>query len=133
MFQCGARFWRARGGAGQARRGRGMEGRGTSVEPDVNRIQSPILGNNKNAAYEQKTVAGAEMEEVAGREELEAHWVRVCDPLRKENGDKAFKNLFGEVELGGLKAGQLRLYAPTPVLRDWGAPPYCRPLPAYSP
>ena len=42
----------------------------------MNRIQSPVAGNNKNqASYEQKTVAGAEMEEVAGRKELEAHWV----------------------------------------------------------
>ena len=67
-----------------------MEGGGTSVETDVNRIQAPVTGNNKNASYEQKTVAGADMEEVAGRKELEAHWVRVCDRLRKEIGDKAF-------------------------------------------
>ena len=101
-----------------------MEGSGTSVETDVNRIQAPILGNNKNAAYEQKTVAGAEMEEIAGRKELEAHWVRVCDRLRKEIGDKAFKTWFGEVELGELKTGKLRLYAPTRFVRDWVARHY---------
>ena len=64
------------------------------------------------------------MEEVAGRKELEAHWVRVCDRLRKEIGDKAFKTWFGEVELGELKAGKLRLYAPTRFVRDWVARHY---------
>ena len=59
------------------------------------------------------------MDEGAGRKELEAHWVRVCDRLRKEIGDKAFKTWFGEVELGELKAGKLRLYAPTRFVRDW--------------
>jgi chromosomal replication initiator protein len=91
----------------------------------MNRIQSPVTGNNKNAAsYEQKTMAGAEMEEVAGRKELEAHWVRVCDRLRKEIGDKAFKTWFGEVELGKLETGKLRLYAPTRFVRDWVARHY---------
>ena len=90
----------------------------------MNRIQSPVLGNNKNATYEQKTVAGAEMEEVAVRKELETHWVRVCDRLRKEIGDKAFKTWFGEVELGELKTGKLRLYAPTRFVRDWVARHY---------
>ena len=101
-----------------------MEGSGTSVETNLNRIQSPIPGNNNNATYEQKTVAGADMEEVAVRKELEAHWVRVCDRLRKEIGDKAFKTWFGEVELGELKAGKLRLYAPTRFVRDWVARHY---------
>src|SRR5260370_16767576 len=64
------------------------------------------------------------MEEVAVRKELEAHWVRVCDRLRKEIGDKAFKTWFGEVELGELKAGKLRLYAPTRFVRDWVARHY---------
>ncbi|MDP1962703.1 MAG: DnaA N-terminal domain-containing protein, partial [Reyranella sp.] len=59
------------------------------------------------------------MDEIAGRKELEAHWVRVCDRLRKEIGDKAFKTWFGEVELGELKVGKLRLYAPTRFVRDW--------------
>ena len=91
----------------------------------MNRIQAPVTGNNKNAAsYEQKTMAGAEMEEVAGRKELEAHWVRVCDRLRKEIGDKAFKTWFGEVELGKLETGKLRLYAPTRFVRDWVARHY---------
>ena len=91
----------------------------------MNRIQAPVTGNNKNAAsYEQKTVAGADMEEVAGRKELEAHWVRVCDRLRKEIGDKAFKTWFGEVELGKLETGKLRLYAPTRFVRDWVARHY---------
>src|SRR3981189_4016428 len=101
-----------------------MEGSWTSVETNLNRIQSPITGNNNNATYDQKTVAGADMEEVAVRKELEAHWVRVCDRLRKEIGDKAFKTWFGEVELGELKAGKLRLYAPTRFVRDWVARPY---------
>ena len=95
-----------------------MEGSKASVETDVNRIQSPISGNNE-AAYDKKSVAGAEMDEIAGRKELEAHWVRVCDRLRKEIGDKAFKTWFGEVELGELKTGKLRLYAPTRFVRDW--------------
>ncbi|HZX87422.1 MAG TPA: DnaA N-terminal domain-containing protein, partial [Reyranella sp.] len=64
------------------------------------------------------------MEEVAGRKELEAHWVRVCDRLRKEIGDKAFKTWFGEVELGKLETGKLRLYAPTRFVRDWVARHY---------
>src|SRR3981189_3557086 len=101
-----------------------MEGSWTSVETNLNRIHSPITGNNNNATYEQKTVAGADMEEVAVRKELEAHWVRVCDRLRKEIGDKAFKTWFGEVELGELKAGKLRLYAPTRFVRDWVARHY---------
>ena len=58
-----------------------MEGSWTSVETNLNLIQSPISGNNNNATYEQKTVAGADMEEVAVRKELEAHLVRVCDRL----------------------------------------------------
>src|SRR5262245_40553420 len=103
-----------------------MEGDGTSVETDImNRIHTPIpASNNKNASYEQKTVVGAEMEEAAGRKELEAHWVRVCDRLRKEIGDKAFKTWFGEVELGKLETGKLRLYAPTRFVRDWVARHY---------
>jgi len=90
----------------------------------VNRIQSPVTGNNKNTSYEQRTMAGVEMDEVAGRKELEAHWVRVCDRLRKEIGDKAFKTWFGEVELGKLETGKLRLYAPTRFVRDWVARHY---------
>ena len=88
------------------------------METNVNRIQAPISGNNE-AAYDKKNVAGVEMDEIVGRKELEAHWVRVCDRLRKEIGDKAFKTWFGEVELGELKAGKLRLYAPTRFVRDW--------------
>jgi len=95
-----------------------MEGSGASVETDVNRIQAPIQGNNKTT-YENNDFAGAGMDDGAGRQELEAHWVRVCDRLRKEIGDKAFKTWFGEVELGELKAGKLRLYAPTRFVRDW--------------
>src|SRR3954452_21620259 len=121
MSQRSGRLRRGPGCAGQARRGRGLEGSGTSVETNImNRIQAPVTGNNKNAAsYEQKTMAGADMEEVAGRKELEAHWVRVCDRLRKEIGDKAFKTWFGEVEPGDLKAGKVRLYAPPRFVRDW--------------
>ena len=96
-----------------------MEGSGASVETDVNRIQSPIQGNNNNAVFETNIVAGAGMEDGAGRKELEAQWARVCDRLRKEIGDKAFKTWFGEVELGELKDGKLRLYAPTRFVRDW--------------
>jgi chromosomal replication initiator protein len=82
----------------------------------LTRIQSPISGND--AAYTQKTMAGPDMDD-GSRKELEAQWTRVCDRLRKEIGDKAFKTWFGEVELGELKAGKLRLYAPTRFVRDW--------------
>jgi chromosomal replication initiator protein len=82
----------------------------------LTRIQSPISGND--AAYTQKTMAGPDMDD-GSRKELEAQWARVCDRLRKEIGDKAFKTWFGEVELGELKAGKLRLYAPTRFVRDW--------------
>ena len=92
-----------------------MEGNGTSVETDVTRIQTPASGND---AYNQRSVAGADMDD-GSRKELEAHWTRVCERLRKEIGDKAFKTWFGEVELGELKAGKLRLYAPTRFVRDW--------------
>src|SRR5262245_54512333 len=108
--QCGGRLRRSAGRASQARFGGWMEGSGTSLETNVNKILSPTSGND--AAYSQKSVAGAEMED-GGRKELETHWTRVCDRLRKEIGDKAFKTWFGEVELGELKAGKLRLYAPT--------------------
>ena len=81
----------------------------------MTRIQTP----NNEASYEQKTISGADMDDAAGRKELESHWARVCDRLRKEIGDKAFKTWFGEVELGELKAGKLRLYAPTRFVRDW--------------
>ncbi len=67
------------------------------------------------------------MEEVAGRKELEAHWVRVCDRLRKEIGGKAFETWFGEVEPGKLETGKLRLYATTRFVRDWVRPPLWRP------
>jgi chromosomal replication initiator protein len=93
-----------------------MEGSGTSLETNVNKILFPTSGND--AAYSQKSVAGVEMDD-GGRKELETHWTRVCDRLRKEIGDKAFKTWFGEVELGELKAGKLRLYAPTRFVRDW--------------
>jgi len=82
----------------------------------VNKFQFPTSGND--AAYNQKSMAGVEMDD-GGRKELETHWTRVCDRLRKEIGDKAFKTWFGEVELGELKAGKLRLYAPTRFVRDW--------------
>ena len=65
-----------------------MEGGGTAVETDVTRIQSPVPG--KDESYTQKTIAGTEMED-GGRKELETQWTRVCDRLRKEIGDKAFK------------------------------------------
>ena len=44
---------------------------------------------------------------------------KVCDRLRKEIGDKAFKTWFGEVEPGESKGGKVRLYAPTRFVRDW--------------
>ena len=93
-----------------------MEGSRTSLETNVNKFQFPTSGND--AAYNQKSMAGVEMDD-GGRKELETHWTRVCDRLRKEIGDKAFKTWFGEVELGELKAGKLRLYAPTRFVRDW--------------
>ena len=86
------------------------------METDLTRFQSPIADND--AAYNQTNVAGNGMDE-GSRKELAAQWTRVCDRLRKEIGDKAFKTWFGEVELGELKAGKLRLYAPTRFVRDW--------------
>lgn len=86
------------------------------METDLTRFQSPIADND--AAYNQTNVAGSGMDE-GSRKELTAQWTRVCDRLRKEIGDKAFKTWFGEVELGELKAGKLRLYAPTRFVRDW--------------
>src|SRR5690349_6238033 len=116
VSECGGRLRGAAGRAGQARHGGRLESGRTSVETDLTRFQSPIADNE--AAYNQKTITGTDMEE-GGRKELTAHWARVCDRLRKEIGDKAFKTWFGEVELGELKAGKLRLYAPTRFVRDW--------------
>ena len=82
----------------------------------MTRIQTP--GNGTKESSYKENLAGVTMED-GGRKELEAHWTRVCDRLRKEIGDKAFKTWFGEVELGELKAGKLRLYAPTRFVRDW--------------
>jgi chromosomal replication initiator protein len=73
---------------------------------------------SQEASFNHDNYAGALMID-EGRKELEAHWLRVCDRLRKEIGDKAFKTWFGEVELGELKVGKLRLYAPTRFVRDW--------------
>src|SRR5258707_473630 len=113
VSQCGGRLRGSVGRASQARFGGWLEGNGTSLETNVNKILFPTSGND--AAYSQKSAAGAEMDD-GGRKELEAHWTRVCDRLRKENGDKAFQTWFCAVALGELKAGQLRLYAPTPVM-----------------
>ena len=82
----------------------------------MTRIQTP--GNGTKESSYKENLAGVTMED-GGRKELEALWTRVCDRLRKEIGDKAFKTWFGEVELGELKAGKLRLYAPTRFVRDW--------------
>ncbi|MGE0579307.1 chromosomal replication initiator protein DnaA [Reyranella sp.] len=91
----------------------------------MNRIQSPVTIDKKNTAYEQQAVAGTGMEvDGGGGNDLGAQWNRVCDRLRKEIGDKAFKTWFGEVEPGELKAGKLRLYAPTRFVRDWVARHY---------
>jgi hypothetical protein len=60
--------------------------------------------NGHKEAGTNKRSGGGDMEEDAGRRSWEAHWVRVCDRLRKEIGDKAFKTWFGEVELGELKS-----------------------------
>ncbi len=76
------------------------------------------LPGNQEASFNQDNFAGTVMNDEV-RKELEAQWQRVCDRLRKEIGDKAFKTWFGEVELGELKAGKLRLYAPTRFVRDW--------------
>src|SRR6266404_207641 len=91
------------------------------METILNKILSSTSGND--AAYGQKSVAGTGMDD-EGRKELEAQWARVCDRLRKEIGDKAFKTWFGEVELGKLETGKLRLYAPTRFVRDWVARHY---------
>ena len=102
-----------------------MEGSGTSVETDVTRIQSPATIDKKSTAYEQQAVAGTGMElDGGGGNDLGAQWSRVCDRLRKEIGDKAFNSWFGEIEPGELKAGKLRLYAPTRFVRDWVARHY---------
>lgn len=93
-----------------------MEGVGTSMETILNKLLSSMSGND--AAYNQKTIAGVGMDD-EGRKELEAQWARVCDRLRKEIGDKAFKTWFGDVEPGEAKAGKVRLYAPTRFVRDW--------------
>src|SRR3954469_805952 len=86
------------------------------METNLNKLLSSTSGND--AAFGQKSVAGTGMDD-EGRKELEAQWARVCDRLRKEIGDKAFKTWFGEVEPGESKGGKVRLYAPTRFVRDW--------------
>jgi len=80
--------------------------------------RAPRGGGTQDRQSEIVVFAGRDMEE-QGRRELEGQWGRVCDRLRKEIGDKAFKTWFGEVELGELKLGKIRLYAPTRFVRDW--------------
>src|SRR4029434_7463285 len=72
MSQCSRRLRAAPGFSGQARPGTWREGSGTSVETNImNRIQAPVTGNNKNQApYEQKTMAGGDMGESAGPQEV---------------------------------------------------------------
>ena len=82
----------------------------------MNKLLFSTSGND--AAFNHKTIAGAGMDD-GDRKELEAQWARVCDRLRKEIGDKAFKTWFGEVELGEARDGKVRLYAPTRFVRDW--------------
>src|SRR6476619_8457204 len=86
------------------------------METILNKIHSSTPAND--AALNQKSVAGTGMDD-EGRKELEAQWARVCDRLRKEIGDKAFKTWFGEVEPGESKDGKVRLHAPTRFVRDW--------------
>jgi chromosomal replication initiator protein len=91
----------------------------------MSRNPTPSSGNQE-ASFNQDKFAGAFMNDEV-RKELEAQWQRVCDRLRKEIGDKAFKTWFGEVELGEMKDvkdGKLRLYAPTRFVRDWVARHY---------
>jgi len=88
----------------------------------MSRNPTPTSGNQE-ASFNQDKFAGALMNDEV-RKELEAQWQRVCDRLRKEIGDKAFKTWFGEVELGEMKDGRLRLYAPTRFVRDWVARHY---------
>jgi chromosomal replication initiation ATPase DnaA len=52
-------------------------------------------------------------------DDLEAQWVRVFERLRNNLGEKAAKTWFGEVKLGSLEEGKLRLYAPSRFVRDW--------------
>jgi chromosomal replication initiator protein len=88
----------------------------------MSRNPTPSSGNQE-ASFNQDKFAGAVMNDEV-RKELEAQWQRVCDRLRKEIGDKAFKTWFGEVEQGEMKDGKLRLYAPTRFVRDWVARHY---------
>src|SRR5580698_8837539 len=88
------------------------------MEANLNKILSSTSGNDAAHNQNQRIIAGTGMDD-EGRKELVEQWGKVCDRLRKEIGDKAFKTWFGEVEPGESKDGKLRLYAPTRFVRDW--------------
>jgi chromosomal replication initiator protein len=88
------------------------------METDLKTILSSTSGNDAAYSQGQKGIAGTGMDD-EGRKELVEQWSKVCDRLRKEIGDKAFKTWFGEVEPGESKGGKVRLYAPTRFVRDW--------------
>ncbi len=97
----------------QGKRGATEDGRQRGFRGD--RRESHSIADprqqQQQRSLETNIVAGAGMEDGAGRKELEAQWARVCDRLRKEIGTRPSKTWFGEVELGELKDGKLRLYA----------------------
>src|ERR1700760_4790148 len=86
------------------------------METNLNKNLSSTAASD--AAYSQGSIAGTGMDD-EGRKELVEQWAKVCDRLRKEIGDKAFKTWFGEVEPGESRDGKVRPYAPTRFVRDW--------------
>ncbi len=88
------------------------------METDLKTTPSSTSGNDAAYSQGQKGIAGTGMDD-EGRKELVEQWSKVCDRLRKEIGDKAFKTWFGEVEPGESKGGKVRLYAPPRFVRDW--------------
>src|SRR3954451_12588518 len=86
------------------------------METDLNKTLSSTSAND--AAFNQKSVAGTGMDD-EGRKELEAQWTRVCDRLRKEIGDKAFKTGLGEADRGEPTAGKVAAYAPPRSAWNW--------------
>ena len=103
-----------------------MEGSGTSVETNVNRIQSPISGNNE-ASYEQKTVAGAEMEEIAGRKELEGALGARLRSASQGNRRQGLQDLVRRGRAGRAEGRQAPPLCPDPVRARLGRPSLRRP------
>ena len=95
---------------GQARRVGGWKAIGIAMEANDEPNADAISGQSRSELSHKKMSRGPNEGRSAGQESWKRNWQRVCDRLRKEIGDKAFKTWFGEVELGELKAGKLRLY-----------------------